>query len=57
MGGLQRDLDMLKRTPKIPEHGFCQAKVVFPSSKALTLGQQGVPGEMLHSVFASSICP
>ena len=28
----------------------CQAKVVFPSSKALALRRQGVPGETFYSV-------
>ena len=56
MGNLQKDVDILRRTPKIPEALLWSSQGCFPSSKALTLGQQGPPGEMSQSVFASSIC-
>ena len=56
MGGLQRDWDVLRRTPRTPEALLSSSKGGFPSRKALTSGQQGGSGEMFYSVCASSIC-
>ena len=50
-GGFQKDLPMGKKTHRILDTYLCQAKVVFPSSKALTLRELGVPGGMSYSAY------